>query len=182
MAVDGGGLSLRLIDATPQALAQLQRVLEAAPGYTQRVTGLPVGAADAQSTFSAMPPGKSYEDKFVFGIHLYDGVADAEDDPMIGCIDLIRDWPVSGTAHIGLLLLAESHQRRGFGSRAFALLRTQVAAWGRCDRLRLGVLECNAQALPFWTRLGFEPNGEIKPYEYANVRSRVIVMERGLEG
>ena len=98
-------VTLRLLQGGHEEMSALQRVLEAAPVYAERVTGAPPGQADAQSMYSALPPGKCYDDKFVLGI--YAG------DMMIGCADLIRGCPDSNAALIGLLLLAEPWQRRG---------------------------------------------------------------------
>jgi GNAT superfamily N-acetyltransferase len=166
-------VTLRLLDGDdPADMTALQRVLEAAPGYAERVTGLPAGAADAQSTYSILPPGKSYDDKFVLGVFA--------GSRMIGCADLIRGWPRPDTAHVGLLLLAEPYQGKGHGRRAYEALEACIRGWGTCSRIRIGVVETNAQALPFWQRIGFAPTGEIKPYSYAGVRSQVVILERQL--
>ena len=166
-------VTLRLLDGDDLAdMAALQRVLEEAPGYAERVTGLPVGATDAQSTYSILPPAKSYDDKFVFGIFA--------GSRMIGCADLIRGWPRPDTAHVGLLLLAEPYQGKGHGRRAYEALEACIRGWGTCGRVRVGVVQTNAQALPFWRRIGFAPTGEVKPYSYADVRSQVVILERQL--
>jgi hypothetical protein len=68
-------------------MAALQRVIEDAPTYAELVTGAPPGLADAQSTFTALPPGKTYADKHVFGIY--------QGSRMVGCIDLIHGHPVA---------------------------------------------------------------------------------------
>ncbi len=57
--------TLRLLHGDPADMAAMQRVLEAAPRYADRVTGLPVGAADAPNTCSILPSGKRYGDRFV---------------------------------------------------------------------------------------------------------------------
>jgi hypothetical protein len=75
-------------------MAALQCVLEAAPDYFERVSGAPPGSAQAQGMFTALPPDKTYADKFVWG--LYEGEA------MIGCADVIRGYPVPEKAIIGL--------------------------------------------------------------------------------
>ena len=149
-------------------MAALQRVLEAAPTYFQTVTGLPPGPAEAQSTFTALPAGKHYDDKRVWG--LYAG------NEMIGCADVIRGYPVRDKAVIGLLLLAERWQRRGFG-RAFALLVEQmIAVWPEIATLRIGVVEQNVGALAFWRKLDYVETGEMKTAGGGNV----IVMEKPL--
>lgn len=151
-------------------MAALQRVFEAAPAYFETVTGLPPGSAEAQSTFTALPPDKSYDDKFVWG--LYAG------ERMIGCADVIRGYPVRAKALIGLLLLAENWQRKGFG-RAFALLLEQVIAdWPEIPTLRIGVVDRNVGAIAFWRKLGYRETGEVK--RSPSFAGNVVVMEKAL--
>lgn len=152
----------------------LQSVLEAAPEYSQLVTGAPPGRADAQSTFTIVPPNKGYQDKFVFGIYA--------EGKCVGCVDLIRGYPASDTATLGLLLVAEPFQRQGVGSAAYTLVEDRIRAWGSCTRVRIGVVETNGQVIPFWQQLGFQPTGEIKPYRYASVVSRTIIFEKAVPG
>src|SRR5205809_5249751 len=133
-------------------MTALHRDLEASPTYFATVTGLPPGPAEAQSTFTALPPGKDYDDKRVWG--LYAG------DNMIGCADVIRGYPVREKAVIGLLLLAEHWQHRGLG-RAFALLVEQViGGWREITTLRVGVVDRNTAALAFWRKLNYAETGE----------------------
>jgi diamine N-acetyltransferase len=163
-------LTVRALSGEPDEMAALQRVLEAAPAYFHTVTGLPPGPAEAQSTFTALPPGKNYDDKRVWG--LYSG------NEMIGCADVIRGYPVRDKAVIGLLLLAEHWQRRGFGG-AFALLVEQmIAAWPEIATLRTGIVEQNAGAVAFWNKLGYVETGEVKTAE-AHM-GNLVVMEKPL--
>jgi RimJ/RimL family protein N-acetyltransferase len=164
-------LTLHLLTGKANEMAALQRVLEAAPGYFHTLTGLPPGQAEAQSTFTALPPGKNYDDKRVWG--LYAG------DDMIGCADVIRSYPVRDKAVIGLLLLAEKWQRRSFG-RAFALLVEQmIAAWPEITKVRIGVVEQNVGALAFWHKLGYVETGEVKSADQSYV-GKVVVLEKPL--
>jgi len=147
-------LILRLLRGEPAEMAALQCVLEAAPAYYQSVTGAPPCGALAQSMFTALPPDKSYDDKFVWG--LYAG------DAMIGCADVIRGYPVRDAAVIGLLLLAEPWQRRGLG-RAFAtLVENAIVTWNEISTLRLGVAVSNPGAQVFWRQMGYLETGETK--------------------
>ena len=164
--------TLRLLTGEAEEMTALQRVLEHAPAYAERITGAPPGPADAQSLYSALPPGKTYDDKFVFGVYL--------GDVLIGCVDLIRGWPDPATAHVGLLLLAESQRGRGFGRQVVALLEAWVARWGTSDRLRIGVVRVNADVDGFWRKQGFAPTGDVKPYAYGPVRSETVVMIKPL--
>jgi RimJ/RimL family protein N-acetyltransferase len=170
----GEVVTLRLLSGQPVEVADLQRVLEAAPTYTQRVTGQPVGPHDGLSVFTSLPAGKSASDKFVFGVVL--------GEQMVGCIDLIRAYPDAATAHVGLLLIAEPHQGRGLGATAYTLLEQHIVAWQSCTRVRLGVVRTNAAVLPFWHGLGFRATGEGKPYRDGEVESEVMVLTKALDG
>jgi len=147
-------LTLRPLTGAPAEMAWLQCVLEAAPDYFVTVTGMPPGGAEAQSTFTALPPGKDYDDKFVWG--LYQGEA------MIGCADVIRGYPTRDKAVIGLLLLAQPWQRRGLGRAFAALVEQAIAAWAEIVRLRVGIVASNGGALAFWRKQGYAETGEVK--------------------
>lgn len=92
-------LELRELDGEIRVMKKLQEVLEAAPTYFERVMGYSPGPSEALSTYTILPPGKTYADKSVFGVYLGEN--------MIGCIDIFRGHPNSETAYLGLLLLRE---------------------------------------------------------------------------
>jgi RimJ/RimL family protein N-acetyltransferase len=163
-------VTLRALLGERAEMAALQQVFESSAAYLNRVTGLPPGPADAQSTYSILPEGKDYDDKFVFGVFV--GAR------MVGCVDLIRAYPDRGTAHIGLLLIAEEFQRQGVGAEAYRQIEREIRGWRTCLRIRVGVVGTNHDVLPFWRRLGFVETGERKPYRYANVLSETIVLEK----
>ena len=147
-------MTLRLLSGEPAEMAALQCVLEAAPSYYQAVTGAPPRGALAQSTFTALPPDKSYDDKFVWGLY----AAEA----MIGCADVIRGYPTRDKAVIGLLLLAEQWQRRGLGRAFAALVEQAIGAWKEVEILRVGVAVSTPGALAFWRKLGYVETGEVR--------------------
>ena len=151
----------------------LQQVIEDAPRYAHLVTGVPPGAADAQSLYTVLPDGKTYDDKFVFGIY--------SDAAMVGCIDLIRGYPDPFTACIGLLLIAEQHEGKGIGRAAFEELERFIRSWNTCTLLRLGIVRTNDRAFRFWTRLGFAPTGEVKPHRYGTVVSEIVLYAKALD-
>jgi GNAT superfamily N-acetyltransferase len=154
-------------------MAALQSVLAAAPRYFEAVTGLPPGDAEAQSTFTALPPGKGYDDKRVFGL--------CAGDAMIGCADVIRGYPTPDKAVVGLLLLAEPWQGQGLGRAFERLVRETLADWPEIATARVGVVESNAGALAFWRKLGYRDTGErLKPAP--PLAADVIVLERALGG
>jgi len=165
-------VAVRALTGAREEMAELQRVLEQAPQYAERITGAPPGHADAQSTYSALPEGKDYDDKFVLGI--YAG------STMVGCADLIRGYPDAATAMLGLLVIAEPWQRRGLGSAAYREIEGFIRAWGSCSRVRLGVVGTNRQVLPFWRRQGFAETGETRPYRYGPIVSEILLMDKRL--
>ncbi len=170
IAIDDA-LTLRALTGQPAEMAALQCVLEAAPAYFECITGGPPGGAEAQSTFTALPPGKDYGDKFVWG--LYAG------DAMIGCADVIRGYPARDSAVVGLLLLAQDWQRRGLGCAFAALVEEKIASWPEIERFRIGVVPANAGALVFWRKLGYRETGEVKPAAPgAGFVAEVIVLEK----
>lgn len=163
---------IELLQGEREEMAELQRVLEEAPEYAERVTGAPPGAADAQSLYTILPEGKTYEDKFVFGVFA--------GERMVGCVDLIRGYPTSDTAYLGLLLISEQFQRQGVGSATLGLMEEYVQGWPECGRVRLAVVRTNEEVIPFFRRHGWEPTGEVKPYRYTKVESESILFEKRL--
>jgi diamine N-acetyltransferase len=162
-------VSIRLLNGDPSEMDDLQQVLEEAPAFAYRVTGGPPNPADAQSTYSSLPDGKSYDDKFVFGIF--------HDERMIGCIDVYRNYPSPGVAWIGLLLLSERFHGHGFGRKAFDLLRNQISCWEGCDRIQLAVVSTNEVALPFWRRMGFNETGKRGLYQCGAIAAESVFMD-----
>lgn len=166
-------VELLRLSGTPDELTALQRVLDGAPTYHHRLQGAPAGPDDARATLAELPPGKTLDDKLVYGVY-----ADGE---MVGCADVIRGWPNAETAIVGLLLFAERHQRRGHGARAYAELERLARGWGM-TRMRIAVLASNTEALPFWEACGFRPTGERKPHRAGTVESELWVFEKPLAG
>ena len=166
-------LELRPISADPVEIRALQRVLEATPRYFEITTGRPPGPAEAHTTFVALPRGKSPEEKYLYGLY--------RDGRMIGCVDVIRGYPVREKAVIGLALIEESMQRRGIGREMVRLTEREIAGWQEITTLRIGVLPGNADAMAFWRRMGFAETGEIKSAGPSFV-SDVVILERPLIG
>src|SRR5262245_57009396 len=84
----------------------LQKLFTADPGYFEAFHGHPPGA-EAQSTFSALPDGKSYDDKELWGA--YDGPA------LVGVVDAISHYPNSGTWTVGIVFVQPARRREGVG-------------------------------------------------------------------
>jgi len=164
-------LSMRALDGDPAEMAALQAVLEAAPRYFEATYGSPPSPAEAQSTFTALPPGRHYDDKRVWAL--------CSGETMIGVADVVRGWNAPEKAVIGLLLIAQPWQRRGPGRAFLTLIEEAVRAWPEITTLRIGVLASNPGALAFWRRSGYRETGEIKPATPPFV-AETIVLEKPL--
>lgn len=163
---------MRQLAGEREEVEALQEVFEASPDYMNRITGLPPGRADGQSTFLILPEDKSYDDKLVYRIYW--------EERMVGCVDVVRGYPTDEYAWIGLLLIAEPYQRRGIGALAYDLVEKEIRTWPAIRKIRLGVVRTNEQVLPFWRKMGFVETGEVKPYRYARVASETLVLEKTL--
>ncbi len=164
-------LSLRALEGDPADMVALQAVLEAAPDYFEAIYGGPPGPAEAQSTFTALPSGRDYDDQRVWALR--------SGETMIGVADVIRGWNAPEKAVIGLLLIAQPWQRRGLGRAFLPLIEDAIRTWPEITTLRIGVLASNPGALAFWRRSGYRETGEIKPATPPFV-AETIVLEKPL--
>lgn len=165
-------ITLRELEASREDMAELQRILEGVPSFYARLHGAPPGPAEAQSVYTVLPPGCSYDDKIVYGI--------LRGGEMVGCADLVRGYPSPDTAILGLLAIVEPLQRRGLGSSACALIESRCREWPGIERIRLGVVETMEGALAFFERMGFARTGETKAHDYGTVHARTFVLEKRL--
>ena len=82
-------------------------------------------------------------------------------------------------AHLGLLQVRGDRQGRGIGRRTRELLLDEVSSWPEIRTLRIAIVATNAPvAEPFRRSLGYVPNGEPKPYRYANLASTTQIFTR----
>ena len=165
-------MGLRVIG--PGDVDAVQELIEADPGYTERITGYPPGAADAQSLLMMRPEGLVEEAKVVLGA--FDG------EQLVAVVDLLRGFPKDGTAFIGLLQVHAGQQGRGYGGSAYGLVQRYVErTWPEVRTMRLAVVDTNAEvATGFWERQGFKATGEARPYRYDKLESTARLYEKQL--
>ncbi len=166
-------MSLKLLPLNakdPAHLSALQRVLEEAPTYSLNVSGAPQPPEAAREAFEALPEGFPATNKFVLGIF--------QSHQMIGCADILRGFPESTTAMIGLLLLSEKHQGKGLGAESFRAAESLIRTWPEIRKIRIAVVLTNAQVLDFWKRCGFQETGNRRPYENGIVKSESVILEK----
>jgi GNAT superfamily N-acetyltransferase len=164
-------VTIALLADTPRNHARVQRVLDGAPTYAMRTEGRLAEADEGAAVFTSLAPGGSIAQKSVFVIQ--------ENGDDVGVIDIYRGWNTPEKIMIGLLLLIEPAHRRGIGTRAYAVLRDLLLAEsGDYCILRIGIIQTNLDAFPFWCSLGFVETGEIK-HSDAFI-APVVIFERTL--
>jgi GNAT superfamily N-acetyltransferase len=166
--VDG----IEAIEAKPDDAAGLQALLEESSDFFELTTGLPPGPAEVQSLFTALPGGKTYDDKHVIALV-------SRSEGTVGVIDAVSDYPANGSWWLGLLLLRPRARRRGTGTLVFNAFTDWAAAHGARD-IYLSVKAQNEGAIRFWSRLGFVSVETRPPARLGAKESVVIVMRRQL--
>lgn len=117
-----------------------------------------------------LPPGKSYNDKYVIGIF-------NEQQKLVSIIELVKDYPVQNCCWIGLLLIIPDERRKGFGSIIYKSIHKWLSGL-KTREIRLGVVEQNERALKFWLSLGFEVIEKRQPKKYGKLEYSIIVMKQ----
>lgn len=163
--------AVSLIPITLGDPREVNDIFEDLTTYSQRIDGVPRRDGAAHAIATALPPGYKLSDKHAF-------LAKRETVP-VGLLDVIDGYPSPGTAFIGLLAIRESAQGSGLG-RALVQKVEQFARNNLNARtIRLAVVE-NNPVFGFWTKMGFQPTGEIKLFEGETITSRAIFMEKKL--
>ena len=116
----------------------------------------------------ALPPKKSYKDKYYLGFYRKDKLA--------AVMDLILSYPDGGTAFIGFFMVDISEQGKGLGS---GIVSECAECLGRLgyEYIRLGYAKGNPQSEAFWRKNGFLPTG----VEYDAGGYTVIVMQKSIK-
>ena len=126
----------------------VQSLYERCSDYHLAHEGTPTRPTAGEEELASLPPGRSMEDKFPFGIYAPEG-------ELLGYIELFRDYPAESEWWIGLLMLDPKMRRRGFGTQVFRA----AAGWAFTNGARgiqLAALESDPAAQRFWIRQGFE--------------------------
>jgi diamine N-acetyltransferase len=159
---------LKLIRVHLDSAPLVQEILEAAPRYTQNTEGVESIPTDGVDSLKALPPGCTLEQKLFMVAY--------RDDQAIGVIDLIRGFPDSETAFLGLLLLRETHQNQGLGKSIYEATEKVAINLG-LKKIRLAVVDSNPVQI-FWKKMGFLDIGIARPHEGRNIKSTKRVLEK----
>ncbi|MCJ2122538.1 GNAT family N-acetyltransferase [Methylobacterium sp. J-077] len=149
----------------------MDTVFDDLTAYSMRIDGVPRREDAASAFVTALPPGCEPRNRHAF-------LAKCE-AASIGLLHLIDGYPTAGTAFIGLLAIRQSAQGAGLG-RALCQTTERFARKNlHVHTLRLAVVATNP-VQGFWTRMGFDPTGETKPFQGKRVTSQAILMEKQL--
>ncbi len=120
-----------------------------------------------KEVFTALPDGKTMEDKFFLGFYLK--------DRLIALLDLITCYPDRDTAFIGWFMVEKKVQKKGVGTEIISSLLTFLQ---REDFrfVRLAYVEGNRESEGFWKRHRFCPTG----VRMENDGYTAVVMQRSL--
>jgi len=129
----------------------LRKLVERCHVFMELVYGA-VEPDAAEQILEGLPPGRTSEDKFVFGLYA-NGTKE-----LLGVLDAVRGFPEPDEWIIGLFLLDPAHRRAGLGARFISAFEQWVRGQG-ASGLRLVVQEQNPDALRFWQRQGYEVTG-----------------------
>ncbi len=110
-----------------------------------------VTAESIEADMTALPPGKTVEDK------LYVGYYDA--DKLIAVMDLIIGYPEADTVYVGFFMTDVSVQGKCIGSSIISELSRFVSDSG-FYKIQLGWVKGNPQPEHFWHKNGFCETGK----------------------
>lgn len=94
----------------------------------------------------ALPPNKSYDDKYYIGFF--------ENNSLVANMDLILGYPTNEIAFIGLLMANVQYQNKGISSNIIRDVCNYLKQLGY-KKVRLGVDKENPQSNSFWRKNGF---------------------------
>lgn len=164
-------VSMRILDDSADNRRLVNAVLLAATDYHLRVEGSAPTPTHVDEFFTSVPDGYALDDIFPLGFFM--------DDTMIGGGGILRGWNAPNKAMIGLLVFAPEWRGGGRGRAAVAEIETLARSWPGIDRLRVGVVGNNTDALSFWRKVGFIDTGEIKP-KYPPYIEDIVILEKPL--
>jgi ribosomal protein S18 acetylase RimI-like enzyme len=168
--IDLHDYSVRLL--LPEDAATLQRLFEKCRDYFLVVDGQEPPPNAAKEEFSSVPPGKSLNDKFMFGIfHIREN--------LVGLLEGLRQYPDETTWWIGLFLLTPEARNQGIGQMVIHEFKNYVRRNGG-QAIALGVVEDNQRAFAFWKKLGFAFLHKTEPRQFGNKMQTVSVMRQAL--
>ena len=115
----------------------------------------------------ALPPRKTYEDKYYLGFW--------EQEKLVAVLDLITHFPNEKTAFFGFFMMNSAVQQQGIGSRIVSECAAALKTLG-FSYIRLGFAKGNPQSEHFWRKNGFAETS----IETENVGYTVVILQKVL--
>ena len=153
------GCTVRVVDLSPFArrrltdedLPALLALCETNPTYYELYGERPTLENLAQA-LRELPPGCRADQKEFLGF--------STQGKLVAIMDIVCGYPDERAAYVGLLMIDGAQHGCGIGTRIMRdeLRRLQAKGF---SRVRLAYIQGNEPARSFWTKLGFEPTGEI---------------------
>jgi ribosomal protein S18 acetylase RimI-like enzyme len=156
----------RLHPYSARDIIALNKLLHSSLQYYLLHTNAPPLPDAAQKLLLSIPNGKTENNKFVMALF--------DEEEMIACVDILREYPRKEIAIIKLLLVAEPFQDQGLGSDLLAQITKLIRSWG-CSEIQLGVCTSNPRGFKFWRRHGFR---ELRREPLPGYTGDAIVMRR----
>ena len=153
-------------------LGSIQVLFEKCLDYMLLVDGHPASPEGVEKDFLSTPPGKSLDDKYVFGI-------ETKEKELVGLLDAMRGYPDATTWWIGLLIFLPEARSQGLGGAVLRGFEDFVQTSGG-QAIMLGVVEENERAYRFWERGGFKLVLQTEPQKFGNKTQKVNIMRRAL--
>jgi GNAT superfamily N-acetyltransferase len=158
----------RVANPSDPVFGELCRLLCADAAYWQQTRATPMTERTASELLGTLPAGAGPAQKYLWALRL--------DGRLVGCLDVLRQWPARNTLSIGLLMIHPLLRGQGIGHAALEQLRQRTRAWSGVRRWRVAVVETQAEARRFWRGKAFSDTGQRHPD--AAYRAPLVVMER----
>ena len=126
----------------------LQQLYEKCADYNYLMEGQPPSPTAALDEFTAIPAGRSLNDKYMLGIF-------NPQDELIGLIEGMRHYPEENSWWIGLIMLAPAHRCQGILSALIEEFERWIATQ-RMDCIMGSVSKANEKVLRLWKQIGFK--------------------------
>ncbi|MBR5490733.1 MAG: GNAT family N-acetyltransferase, partial [Oscillospiraceae bacterium] len=123
-------------------------------------------AEDVKNDMSALPPGKTVEEKYYLGF--FDGKY------LMAVMDFIDGYPDENTAFIGFFMVDKCIQGKKIGTAIIEKICLCCENWGY-ESIMLGYEKLNPQSSHFWQQNGFEAVCEAQQGD-----STIVVAKRSL--
>lgn len=120
-----------------------------------------------KSDMLALPPNKTYDDKYYIGFY--------QRNKLIAIMDLIGRYPNNETAFIGFFMVDKELQGSGIGTNIISECLQYLKSINY-KKVKLGYVKENPQAKNFWIKNCFKPTGAEDTQEHYTV----VIMERTL--